>query len=78
MVERRSKLEPPLDARIVDSHFADASVRRVIRPYAKLRAPKVASKVFDGPDNAASFQVERGPVPLRIEGSAADIIDGPH
>ena len=54
-----------MDARIavfVVSDFADAFERVVVRKYAKLRAPKVASKEFDGPDNAASFRFERGPV----------------
>ena len=31
---------------------------------------------LDGPDNAASFQVERSPVSLGNEGSAADVSDG--
>ena len=50
----------------------------MIWKYAKIRAPKVASKAFDGPNNAASFRVERGPAPLGIEASAADVSDGPH
>ena len=50
----------------------------MIREDARLRAPEVASKSFDGPDNAASLQVERRTVPLGIEGSAADGSDGPH
>ena len=57
-------------------HFADALERLVILKDAELRAPKIATKAVDGPDNAASFQVERSPVPLGIEGSAADICDG--
>ena len=46
--------------------------------YAKLFAPKVASKASDGLDDAASFRVEPGPVPLGIEGSAVDVNEGPH
>ena len=60
------------------SHFANAIERLVIREDAKLRAPEVATKVFDSPDYAASFQVKGSPVPLRTEGSAADVSDGPH
>ena len=78
VVERGEKLEPPLDSRIVVSRFADAFERLAIRKFSNLRAPKVASKAFDGPDNAASFHVERSPVPLGIEGSPADVCDGPH
>ena len=77
VVERGEKLEPPLDARVVVPHFADALERLVLREDAKLRASKVASKAFDGPDNAASFQVERSLVILGIEGSAADMRVGP-
>ena len=64
--------------RVVVPHFADALERLVIRKYAILRAPKVASKAFDGSDDAPSFEVERSPVPQGIEGSAADIRNGPH
>ena len=78
VVERCEKLEPPLDSRVVISHFTNAFEGLVIREDAKLRAPYVASQAFDGPDNAASFQVKRSPVPLRIESSAADVSDGPH
>ena len=78
VVERGEKLEPPLNSRIVVSHFADAFERRVIREDAKLRAPEVASKAFDGPGNAASFHVTRSPMPIGIEGSAADVSDGAH
>ena len=58
------------------SRFVDAFERLVIREDAKLRARKVALKAFDGRGNAASFQVKRSPVPLRIEGSVADVSDG--
>ena len=78
VVDCGEKLEPPRDSRIVISYFADAFERLVIREHAKLRAPYVASKAFDGADNAARFYVKRSPVPLRIEGSAADERDAPH
>ena len=57
VVERGEKLDPPLDACIVVSHFADAFKRLVIRKDAKLRARKATSKASDGPENAVSFQV---------------------
>ena len=56
-VECCERLEPPLNSRIVVSHFAAAFERLVIRKDGKLRAPKVASMAFDGPDNAASCRV---------------------
>ena len=34
--------------------------------------------MFDGPDNAASFHNKQSSLPLRIEGSAADVSDEPH
>ena len=78
VVKRGETLKPPLYLRIVISHFGNACERLVIRGDAKLCVPKVASNAFDGPDSASSFQVRRNPVPLRIEGSAADVSDGPH
>ena len=78
VVERGEKLEPPLDSGIMASHFADAVERLVIREDAKLRATEASLKAFDCPNNAASFQVERSPVPLGIEGRSADVSDGLH
>lgn len=75
VVEHGEELEPPLDARIVVPRFSDDFQRLIIRPNC---APRVTSKVLDGPDNAARFQVERGPVPIRIEGRTADLRDGLH
>ena len=75
-VEHGENLEPPLDARIVASHFADTFDRLVIRKNAKRRSRKVASNKRNGKDNAASFEVEQVPAPLDIE--AADVSDGPH
>ena len=49
-----------------------------MRKGAKCRVLNVAAKALDGLHNAASFQVERGPVPLGLESSAADISDGQH
>ena len=78
VVERGEKHEPAPDSRIVVSHFADTFERFVIREYTKLCAPEVTSKLFDDSENPASFQVERSPVSLRVEGSAADVTDRMH
>ena len=60
VVERGEKLEPPLNARIVVPHYADAlECLIVIGKDAKLRAPNVASRALDGPDNAAESSVAR-------------------
>lgn len=60
-------------------HFSDDFQRLIIRPNGEFRAPQVTSKVLDGPDNAARFQIERGPVHLGIEDNVADThSDGPH
>ena len=40
------------------------------------RASKVASLKLIDPDNAASFQVERSPLSLRVKDSAIDACDG--
>ena len=56
VVECGEKLEPPLAARIVVSHFTDALKRLGIRKNAGFRAPKVASKSIDGPGKAASLK----------------------
>ena len=77
-VERGETLETPLNSHIVVSHFADAFERLQVRNDAKLRTTNVASKAFDCSENAASFQVDPSPVPLGIEGSAADARHEPH
>ena len=45
-VEHGENLEPPLDARVVASHFADAVDRLMIRNNAKRRSRNEASKTF--------------------------------
>ena len=62
--ECSDKIESPLDSRIAESQFDNAFERLVIREDANIGGPEVASKAFDGPTNAASFQVERSPAPL--------------
>ena len=53
-------------------YLAGVLKRFVVRKYADLRAPQVTSESSDGLDNAASFRVQRGLVPLGIEGRAPD------
>ena len=43
-----------------------------------LRAPKVASKALDRPNTATCFQIEWSSKSFRVEGSAANLSDGPH
>ena len=78
VAERGEEFEPPLDSLVVVPYLTDALKCFVDRKHAKLRAPQVTSESLDGPGNAASFQVQRGLVPLGIEGSAADISHGPY
>ena len=42
----------------------------------EIGTPQVTSKALDAPDDAARFQVERGPVTFKLDGSAADEHDG--
>ena len=37
----------------------------------EIRTPQVTAKVLDAPDDAARFQIERGSVTFRLDGSAA-------
>ena len=76
VAERGEELEPPLNAHVMVYYFADALKCFVVRKIAKLRAPQVTSEPFIGPDDAASFQVQRGPVLLEIKGSPADTSNG--
>ena len=66
VVEQGEKLEPSLDSRLVIYHFADAFERLAIGKDVKLRAPEVASKAFDGPDNSCQL-------PSRAKSSASRI-----
>ena len=58
---------------VVVPHVANALESLVIRNCEMLCSPNVVFKVFDTLDNDASFHVERKPVRVRTEGSAADI-----
>ena len=59
-------------------HFAYAFQCLVVGEYAELGTPKVASEAFESPNDAASLQIKRSLMPLRVERSSADIHDGFH
>ena len=59
-------------------HFAYAFQCLVVGEYAELGTPKVASEAFENPNDAASLQIKRSLMPLRVERSSADIHDGFH
>ena len=42
----------------------------------EIGTPQVTAKAFDASDDAARFQIERGPVTVRLHGSAADEHNG--
>ena len=78
VIERGEELEPPLDSSIMVPHFAYAFQCLVVGEYAELGSPKVPSRAFEGPNDAAGLQIKRSLVPLRVERSSADIHDGFH
>ena len=57
-------------------HFAYAFQSLVIGEYAELGAPKIATKAFESPNDAAGLQIKRSPMPFRVERSSADVRDG--
>ena len=52
--------------------LVEAFERLVVRKKPGFRTPKVAANALDAPDNAARFQIQRGPVRFRLDGGAAD------
>ena len=61
---------------VVVPYVSDTLQCFMVRCFAKFHAPYFTSDFCDGTDNAGSFQVQRGPLLLEIEGSPADIITG--
>ena len=57
-------------------HFAYVFQCLVVGEYTELGSPKVATEVFEIPNDAAGLQIKRSPVPFRVERSSADIRDG--
>ena len=57
-------------------HFAYGFQSFVIGEYAELGAPKIATKAFESPNDAAGLQIKRSPMSFRVERSSADVRDG--
>ena len=76
VVERGEELEPSLDSGVMVPHFAYAFQGLVVGEYAELRAPKIAAKAVESPNDAAGLQIKRSPVTFRVERSSADVRDG--
>ena len=76
VVERGEELEPSLDSGVMVPHFAYAFQSFVVGEYAELGAPKIATKAFESPNNAAGLQIERSSMSFRVERSSADVRDG--
>ena len=57
-------------------HFAYAFHCLVVGEYAELGSPKVAVKAFESPNDAADLQIQKSPVPFRVQRIAADVCDG--
>ena len=53
-------------------NLGEALERLVARKNAEGGAPQVTTEALDAPDNTANLEIERCPVILRLEGSAAD------
>ena len=65
-----------MDSGVMAPHFAYAFQCLVIDEYAELGSPKVAAEAFESPNDPAGLQINRGPIPYRVERSSADIRDG--
>ena len=76
VIERGEELEPFLDSDIMVLYFAYLSQCLVVGEYAEFRPLKVASEAFESPNDAAGLQINRSPMPFRVERSSADIHDG--
>ena len=48
----------------------------MVGEYAELGAPKIATKAFESPNDAAGFQIKRSPMSFRVERNSADVRDG--
>ena len=54
------------------SNLGEAFEGLVVREDAEGGTPQISAEAFDAPDDSASHEIERCPVALRLEGSAAD------
>ena len=76
VIECGEELEPSLDSDVVVPHFAYAFQSLVVGEYPELGAPEVAAEALESPGDAASLQIERIPMPFRVQRSSADVRDG--
>ena len=60
-----------MNSRVVFCDLIESFERLVVRKKSKIGTPQVTAKELDGQDDAARFQIERGPVTFRFDGSAA-------
>ena len=51
--------------------LVEAFEHLVVRTKSETGTPQVTTKALDAPEDAARFQIERGPVTFRFDGSAA-------
>ena len=56
--------------------LVEAFERLVVRKKSEIGTPHVAAKTLGAPNDAARFQIERGPVKFRLDGSAVDEHNG--
>ena len=48
----------------------------MVQKNVEIVTPQVTAKALDAPDDSARFQIERGPVKFRLDGSAVDEHNG--
>ena len=68
----RDEFDPSLNSGVVLSNLGGAFERHVVRKNADGGTPQITTEARDAPGDAASLEIERCPVTLRLEGSAAD------
>ena len=61
-----------MDSGVVLINVGKALERIVVRQNAEGGTPQISAEALDAPDYAASLEIERCPVALRLEVSAAD------
>ena len=70
------ELQPTLDASVVLADFSDALEGLVIRVDVEFGGSEVVAEAFDGPNDAAGFEVKGGPGSFVVESGAAGKDDG--
>ena len=61
-----------MDSGVVLNNLGEALEGLVVRENAEGSTSQIFAEAFDAPDDAASLEIERCLVALRLEGSAAD------